>query len=718
MAVNPMCHHAIENGYPTAYDEEALTALQLTAKTAGKMNEVIHAFNDLEESVPGIVADDVQKHIEDGAFDKQIDKNMGNLGAKVDNLLGAVKEGSTTLDAEVIDTRMDGNGFVYVNAGEAIRAQVGLGSGSAKAIVMFPGNGFMKLDSYDTETGYTRIVMGGDSLYIIDPHNGQRYTLTKAQMVEQLPGYFLTTGSPTIGGGGELILSLPPYQGFLGVKLGKSPQLVLEYGEGDHHFKVPHDVAVLLYFYYGQVDGPAIWSGASKSFNQYATDEDLATVDDVVKGSIYLSAGATVNFKKYGTNGGLTVDVDGLLRVRFPSYSKKYTDWTSICGDLPAGSWTADGDHLTITLDRYDYYLVYNVESKNLHIRTAALNLKPADFVLVQVGYDEAVSGALLDIHTRGKATEKKDTTFPVDYVKVGAFLEKYHSLNKKSAFIFFTDPHLCAGSNWEKNADIWLDTILRYHAMLPTSALVCGGDWLNNSDTPAQAMAKAAYVMGKMGTGYQMTPDRSSGQPRMFLNAIGNHDTNEQGRATASSPNWTGKLPDATTNKLWGSPFFADMATGSIITNPINMGPCSLIVLNSLGENSRAGDYAQQLSMLEEKLGYNEKEIDDNTNYIVVIHTYYSDDNLTVANFASSVRQLCGYYNEFNFGTGRVKAILCGHRHFDHMETGGDVPVVMTTHFQEGGVPTFDIVLYDDDHDTIFLYRIGAGQDRQVLMP
>lgn len=710
MPINPLCGCPIENSFPTQFDEEALTALQLTARTAGKMNEVIRGFNELEESVPGIVTQDVQRHIDSGAFDKQIDKNMGNLGAKVDNLLGSVKEGSTTLDAEVIDLRMDDNGFTYVNAGEAVRSQVGYGAGAAKALVMFPGNGYMKLDSYDTETGNTRIVMGGSSMYIIDPYNGKRYTLTKSQMVEQLPGYFITTPAPVIGQEGDLILTLPPYQGYLGVKLGKSPQLVLEYGEGDHHFKVPHDTAVLLYFYYGQVDGPAMWSGTGKSLGRYATEEELAVLDDIQKGSVYLSAGATVTFTKYGTNGGMAVDVHGLLRVRFPSWSKKYTDWASITGNLDPSKVQADGNHLSVILDRYDYYLVYDVATQDLRIRTAALNLHATDFVLAQVGYEEMVGGALLDIHTRTAANRVHDSRFPIDQDKVGAFLEHYHSLKNKSAFIFFTDPHLCMGSGqtWEKTADIWLNTILQYHAMLPTAALVCGGDWLGNSDTPAQAMYKAHWVKGKMGSGYDAS--------RMFLNAVGNHDTNEQGRKTPASANWTGKFDNATTNKLWG-PAMCDPATGTVISNPYSLGSCQLLILNSLGENSVGSDYAQQLSMLQDKLDYNGTP-NSNTNYIVVCHMFYKDDNLTVGNFGSTVHQICDFYNTYNQGNGRVKAIFTGHRHMDHWDTLGEVPVVMTTHFQDGGTPTFDIVLVDGDTDAIHLYRIGSGSDRTIYMP
>lgn len=45
--LEPLNHYALEN-HPTVYDEESLTALELCARTAGKVNEIVTAFNKLE----------------------------------------------------------------------------------------------------------------------------------------------------------------------------------------------------------------------------------------------------------------------------------------------------------------------------------------------------------------------------------------------------------------------------------------------------------------------------------------------------------------------------------------------------------------------------------------------------------------------------------------------------------------------------------------------
>lgn len=138
-------HYSL-NTPPTIYDEEALTALELAARTASKCNEVVEHQNMLEletaehltvqdkeladrlkaqdDRLPGLVNDKVQQHINGGAFDTQIERYAGNLEKRMDNLLGAVHEGTSTMDAEVIDIRTGADNVVYGSAGEAVRKQV------------------------------------------------------------------------------------------------------------------------------------------------------------------------------------------------------------------------------------------------------------------------------------------------------------------------------------------------------------------------------------------------------------------------------------------------------------------------------------------------------------------------------------------------------------------------------------------------------------------
>ena len=128
-------HYSLTNP-ASVYDEEALTALELVGRTTAKVNECIKEFNKLDgetdrklqkfekENIPATVRKEVAKQIKDGTFDEQISESLNDLNERVDNLLGSVTEGSTTLDAEVIDTRTDASGVIHPNAGNAVRAQV------------------------------------------------------------------------------------------------------------------------------------------------------------------------------------------------------------------------------------------------------------------------------------------------------------------------------------------------------------------------------------------------------------------------------------------------------------------------------------------------------------------------------------------------------------------------------------------------------------------
>lgn len=116
-------HYSIENP-ASVYDEEAMTALELAARITAKVNEVVKTQNELQEKLPSDITKEVNIHIEKGEFDRQINKHMGNLESRVDELISKVPEGGTTMDAEVIDIRTDASGMTYANAGSAVRAQV------------------------------------------------------------------------------------------------------------------------------------------------------------------------------------------------------------------------------------------------------------------------------------------------------------------------------------------------------------------------------------------------------------------------------------------------------------------------------------------------------------------------------------------------------------------------------------------------------------------
>lgn len=138
--IKPLNNHYSFESLPSVYDEEAMTALELASRTAQKVNEVADQSNNLVTStnqrmeaqdnaitkmtdvtMPAKVEAEVQSKIDSGEFDRAINVYAGDLEARVDNLLGQVVEGTTTGDAELIDTRTASNGSAFQTAGVTIR---------------------------------------------------------------------------------------------------------------------------------------------------------------------------------------------------------------------------------------------------------------------------------------------------------------------------------------------------------------------------------------------------------------------------------------------------------------------------------------------------------------------------------------------------------------------------------------------------------------------
>lgn len=156
MAIKPLNHHYSMENPASIFDEEAMTALELAGRTTAKVNECVQMVNNIPETV----AQDVQKHIDSGKFDDQVDKyagqlkqqirdseaqirkeiatsdtqmdaqmdametrlnkNINTVNARVDGMY-SIPTGSTSLDAELIDLRTDYNGNTHASAGTAIR---------------------------------------------------------------------------------------------------------------------------------------------------------------------------------------------------------------------------------------------------------------------------------------------------------------------------------------------------------------------------------------------------------------------------------------------------------------------------------------------------------------------------------------------------------------------------------------------------------------------
>lgn len=127
------------------YTEEAISSVSLTREIADKINELIDCYNSLSETDltwkheqegrirKGVIymkdnllnsLNDLMVMLRDSGFiDDRIEYHCDYLKERLDNLVGSVTEGSTSLDAELIDIRVGFDGVAYGSAGEAVRNQ-------------------------------------------------------------------------------------------------------------------------------------------------------------------------------------------------------------------------------------------------------------------------------------------------------------------------------------------------------------------------------------------------------------------------------------------------------------------------------------------------------------------------------------------------------------------------------------------------------------------
>lgn len=148
--INPINHYSIEN-HVVIHDEEALTSSQLLGRLTGKVNEVINYVNQNLGKIDAAVAAEVAEHIRNGTFTQAISTYCNALEKRIDQMIGKIPVGSTTMDAEVIDGRVGADGTQYSNIGAAIRTQVDMLRAFIKsAMIEDPNNLF---DPFACEDG-------------------------------------------------------------------------------------------------------------------------------------------------------------------------------------------------------------------------------------------------------------------------------------------------------------------------------------------------------------------------------------------------------------------------------------------------------------------------------------------------------------------------------------------------------------------------------------
>lgn len=291
---------------------------------------------------------------------------------------------------------------------------------------------------------------------------------------------------------------------------------------------------------------------------------------------------------------------------------------------------------------------------------------------------------------------------------KAMEFSALMHGTDKVESFIHFADPHFLNSIDNEAQMRDYLETLKLYHDVTPTSFVACNGDWYGNSDTYATACFKLGYIDGWM---RRLFGDR-------YYPAVGNHDTNQQGRDETGGT-WTGILPKETVRNLW----FRERGNTYYSFDGANT---KFYVLDTWKEGTDAAYYWEQIAWLGEKL-----KTDNAENVALILHIGYSvsGDSYAMNTLATNALKLCEAFNnagpitlngvtyDFAGCTGKVRFAMCGHIHADYATIVNGIPLIATTHMRDGNTPTFDMCQADYGSNKLHLVRVGTGESRLFSM-
>lgn len=286
---------------------------------------------------------------------------------------------------------------------------------------------------------------------------------------------------------------------------------------------------------------------------------------------------------------------------------------------------------------------------------------------------------------------------------KAQAFNQFYDSTGIVDSFLFFTDPHMKSNDLTANEVfDQFMASVGSFYRHTPISCVICGGDWLGNSDTEAQAVQKLSDVQAIC-----------SHYLRPFYQVVGNHDTNYQG---------DNQLDNVTIANIWyagnnGKNYF-EFDAGNTHFYALDTG------LDTDASTLKTYDI-EQLKWMARKL-----ESDSHTYLAVVLHILWYDTTYgNIGALASEVSTMLQAFNsrstytvdgdtfDFSNATGLFRFVLAGHTHADADTTFGTIPVIVTSTMRKSS-PTFDLCAADYGSNTFKTVRVGVGSNRSFTMP
>lgn len=311
---------------------------------------------------------------------------------------------------------------------------------------------------------------------------------------------------------------------------------------------------------------------------------------------------------------------------------------------------------------------------------------------------------------------EKGKTAFNSGRTILTGTAEDYAKLYENSLegekFLFFTDPHyITTGEDgkWNPTYDSHLELMKKFYDAVDVSFALCGGDWLNNTNTRENALDMMAQIRGEM--------DKSFSKAYLV---VGNHDYNYQyvkDGVNGRSPYW---LTEDEIVEVWfeeyGKTYYTFEGENTkfyVFNSGIDWSHGSLTDL----------DKEQILWFLEELSKNDDAHIAlaphmvNNTGIHVATDKYAAIGK--VYNERGSY-EYEGVTYDFSQKTGMVEFIIAGHNHTDSIGELHGIPYILTANaYKSTNLPTFDLIYVDYTERKLCTLRIGTGElGREVELP
>lgn len=385
----------------------------------------------------------------------------------------------------------------------------------------------------------------------------------------------------------------------------------------------------------------------------------------------------------------------------------------------PNGAWMLSLDAVKNAIDDGNVKL----DSTNIFYAGVETPLYKNNIILFSTYYDNYIANGLLGDFLLSRRIESIAGSVDIptamrNYAFNSVYNEKditdkckeFSSLINNSglseSFIFMTDPHLLGSEN-TFGVNVFKDYIgllQKYYNSLPIDWMICGGDWLNNSDYQSNACWKLGYMDATM--------------RKLFKNyypILGNHDTNYQGVVSASD-NSRGDLTHQTLVNLM-------FRTNKNTYYEWSGNNTRFFVFDTQTDwESKMNDFKwEQIDWFANKLLTNTNE------HIIILQHIYYKSGIDITPMSEQLQSLSGAFNNkeevtinaktYNFTSakGKIHCIIAGHSHLDAIITDSNIPVWLTADMMKDNIPTFDLMFVDYVKNQIQAIRVGSGENRTM---